>query len=149
MRLRTIIPLIAFMALGLKSCQVVQSVPFKTMGINETGVIQQPVLAELEVLPTKITQSVLVKKAKTFDEAKMMAMAQVLRDTKSDVLFEPKFESTRRGGKLTVTITAYPALYRSFRSITPEDDYILEHMRYRRAEVSEGSLGVVPGKRKR
>lgn len=129
----------SFFALLLSSCQVYQSAPFKSMGISEIGVVQHPVLAELEVLPTKITQTVQVKKVKILDQAKTVAMAQVLKDTKSDVLVEPKFEFKNKGTKLFVTVTAYPALYRSFRSMTPEDDYILEHMRFRRAEVSEGS----------
>ena len=148
MRFIKLIPLIA-LALGLHSCQVIQSIPFKTIGISETGVIQQPVLAELEVSPGKIVHTVVAKKAKTPEEAKMMAMAQVLRETKSDVLVEPQFESTRKGGKHIVTITAYPALYRSFRSITPEDHYILEHMRYRRAEVSESTMGIQASRKKR
>jgi hypothetical protein len=151
MRLSIIVSLLIIMAFGMKSCQVFQSVSYKTMGINETGVIQHPVLAELEVLPTKITQSVVVKNAKTFEEVKALAMAQVIRDTKSDVLVEPKFETKRKGAKLTVTVTAYPALYRNFRSISPEDSYILEHVRYnfKSAELSEGTFGIKPGKKKR
>ncbi|MBK9290915.1 MAG: hypothetical protein IPM52_04750 [Bacteroidetes bacterium] len=148
MRVKHLIAILA-LSLGFGGCQVIQSVPFKSMGINEIGVVQHPVLAELEVLPTKITQTVEVKKAKILDEAKAIAMAQVLKDTKSDVLVEPKFEFKRKGAKLFVTVTAYPALYRSFRSMKPEDEYILEHMRFRRAEVAEGSVGAVPGKRKR
>lgn len=147
MRTRTFIPLIA-VAFAISSCQVTQTIPTKTMGIGESGVIQTPVLAELEVSPTKLTKTVQVKKAKTPDLAKMMAVAQVLKDTKSDLLVEPQYEINRKGGKTFVTVTSYPAIYRNFRSITPDDDYILEHMRYRRTEVTEGSTSVKSRKRK-
>ncbi len=148
MRTRTFITLMAI-ALGLSSCQMIQSIPVKTIGIGETGVIQTPVLAELEVSATKYTQTIQVKKAKTPDEAKMMAVAQVLKDTKSDVLVEPQYELTRKGGKTFVTVTSYPALYRNFRSMIPEDEYILEHMRFRRAEVTEGSAAMMSRKKRR
>lgn len=61
------------------------------------------------------------------NEAKDNITAEVLKTTGCDVLVEPQFEVKRRGFLRggTITVTGYPAIYKNFHNMTPEEAKII------------------------
>ena len=98
-----------------------------TVDITHTGVIQKPIIVDLDVNQTKVTgnsngKSIELQMLK--NEAVKNALAG-----KADVLVEPNFSITSKGGKSHVEVTGFPASYKNFRGIEPSDTTWLKNTR--------------------
>ena len=113
-------------ALLLSSCAVVKSKTAKTMDVYGAGVIQNPVVVDLQVSETKISGSYNASSTMGVESIKQYAVADALSKAGADVLVEPVFETTTSTGRTTAKVTGYPASYSNFRSIEKEDIELLE-----------------------
>lgn len=109
----------------------------KTMDIYGSGVIQKPVVVELEVKETKIVGSVVASSTSSPVQMKNDAVAQAIKKASADVLVEPKFESETLKGKTTVTVSGFPGFYTNFRPVQPADTLLLRIGILQKAEVHQ------------
>ena len=121
----------------LASCTTTRKVETaKTLDIYGPGVIQNPVIADLDVKETKVTGSA-VGRSKETEAVKNMALADAIKKANVDVLVEPSFVIENVGSKSTVTVTGFPATYSNFRKATPADSLMVEASYMHRANVAE------------
>ncbi len=98
----------------------------KTLGITYTGIVQQPLLVDLEVKETKVTGMSSGKyngniASFAIDNTKNAAVEEALKNAgDADVLVEPKFDININGTIITVVVKGYPAFHRNFRPATQE-----------------------------
>lgn len=119
----------------LTSCSTTSRVnTSKTMDIYGAGVIHKPVIVDLDVKDTKVTGTAT---ANMDEDVKNLAVANALKESKADVLVEPKFEIEAKNGKRTATVIGYPATYKNFRPIKPEDAALLNTGIIQKANVYE------------
>ena len=107
------------------SCTTLKSGTSKTMDIVGPGVIHMPVVADLNVRPTKVSHT------KTFSKtagatANSDVVRELLKRENADVLVEPSFESTTSGMKTEITVYGFPATYVNFRAIEEKDIKLIE-----------------------
>lgn len=124
-------------AVLLTSCAAVNKVETaKTLGIYGPGVLQNPVVADLDVRETKVSGSA-TGSSTAPNVVKNMALADAIKKANADVLVEPTFELSTKGGKTTATVQGFPATYRNFRNATPADSLLIQsgHMHYARTAV--------------
>ncbi|MFA5782846.1 MAG: hypothetical protein WC868_11330 [Bacteroidales bacterium] len=123
----------------LTSCTVLKTSTSKTMDIYGAGVIQKPVLVDLDVKETKVTgtATATMTKSTSLETVKQKAVADALKKTNADVLIEPKFETETSGRRTTATVTGFPATFKNFRSITAEDVPLLQVGVIQKADVYE------------
>lgn len=95
------------------------------MPIHGPGVLQNPVMADLDVQEQKVNGTATGRK-RHLDEVKHLAIADALKKANADVLIEPTFVTEIFGSKVTTTVTGYPSNYRNFRSVTAADVPVLE-----------------------
>ena len=124
-----------FAALSLSACSRFHTSTMRTMDIYGPGVLQKPVIADLNVVETRIQGSVTGRKSKGIDNLKQMAVLDALQKSKADVLVEPSFDITRVGRKVTVTATGFPATYANFHSIKSDEVELLKNGFIRKADV--------------
>lgn len=103
------------------SCSVQKATTTKTMDITNIGVIQKPVIVDLDVQQTKITGTASDKTKKGIETIKNEAVKDALSASKADVLVEPNFTVTTKNSTSTVEVTGYPAKYKDFRNIEEKD----------------------------
>lgn len=121
--------LLTVIVLFLTSCTVViRTGTFKTMDINGAGVIQNPVIVDLDVKQTKVKGTAVSDEPVNTEKdnpklnlLKSLAIKNALEGVGADILVEPVFETITQDGKTTVTVTGYPATYKNFRPIKKED----------------------------
>ena len=95
----------------------------KQKDISGVGVIHIPVVADLEVSQTKITEEVDVSN-KTFASeliAARYALRVILNKHKADILIEPTYEFKDK----SIIVSGYPAKYKNFRNIEEKDIKLL------------------------
>lgn len=109
----------------------------KTLDIYGSGVVQQPVVAELEVKIERVTAATQARANSSIETLKSEAVNQAMKKTGADILVEPKFESETIGGRRTVTVTGYPAFYTNFRPMQPGDEFLLNSGVLHKANVYE------------
>lgn len=109
----------------------------KTMDIYGAGVIQHPVIAELDVSNNSVTGSASTNSGEPIAIVKENAIADALLGTNADILVEPVFETVIDGRKKRATVRGFPATYVNFRSATDEDIRLLEAGILQRAETTE------------
>jgi hypothetical protein len=108
------------------------------MGVQGAGVLQHPVIGELEVDIEKVSGSVERSgRVTNIDPLKILAMNDAIKIAGADILVEPTFEIVSENSKTTVTVTGYPASYTNFRSITMDDVPLLEVGQLQKASVYE------------
>ena len=132
--------LISLFVVGLISaaCTTTQkTTTSKSMEVYGAGVIQHPIIAELQVSQRKVSGFASSNRGGTMANIRNSAVADALEGTRADILVEPVFETTREGNRLTATVTGYPATYVNFRSITHDDIPLLEAGVLQRAETVE------------
>lgn len=117
--MKKIILLISLVALFC-SCKVTTS-SVKTFDI-QGAVVQTPLMADLEVNPTKVKA---VAHGENLEAVKIEAMAEALRISNADVLVHPQYKAIGTNGDVTVTATGYPAIYKNFRNMTAQDTSIV------------------------
>jgi len=110
----------------LSSCTVVRSYTTKTTDIYGSGVIQRPVVVELEVSEKKVTGTATERAVKNMDAIKSLAVSDALKKAGADVLIEPQFETVTKAGTTTATVTGYPGNYSNFRNIQSSDVELLK-----------------------
>jgi hypothetical protein len=117
--------LFIMLSLFFTSCKIIESNTSKTLDIYGAGVIQNPVLVDLDVKEVKITETS-TSNVLTIEELKREAVSSAIKNNKVDVLVEPTFKVVTVGVENTVTVTGYPATYKNFRSIKAEDVPLLQ-----------------------
>ena len=143
--------LICISLLFLASCNnaVYKSRTAKSTEINGPGIIQLPVVADLNVRPAKVSYSMNDKRQSlTMRQLKEAAIAGALQEQKADVLVEPTFSIDSKRGVNTVIVTGWPADYTRFRSMDTTDIRLVEAGSLYKAQTST-SLADVEKPRKR
>ena len=102
----------------LSSCNVVRTSTSKTMDVYGSGIIQVPVVVDLDVKATRVSGTAV---GVSMEIAKLDALADAVKKANADVLVEPKFETETTNGNTTVSVSGYPATYKNFRSLTAAD----------------------------
>lgn len=127
--------LIVVAVISLSACSKFHTSTVRTMDIYGPGVLQKPVVAELNVSETRVQSTITGKKSKGIDNLKQMAVLEAVRQAKADVLVEPSFDITTSGRKVTVTANGFPATYTSFHSIKNDEVELLKSGVVHKAEV--------------
>ena len=123
---------------GLASCTTTTKVQTsKSMDIYGAGVIQHPVIGELEVRATKISASLTESSTIHMETLMSMVIADAIKTAEADVLVEPTFTTETTGMRTTITVTGFPATYKSFRLMRQEDVPLLEAGVLRKAKTTE------------
>jgi hypothetical protein len=126
--------------LALNGCVPVQkSATTKTTDIYGAGVLHMPVVVDLDVSQTKSTGSANAVNATFLEAAKQEAIAQILQNSKADVLVEPSYQTVSHGAAITVVVTGYPAFYKDFRKAKAEDIPLLQVGQLKKAETYEAA----------
>lgn len=129
-------------ALVMGSCSHVKTVTntAKSTDIYGPGVLQYPIIVDLEVRETKVTGIGEGKTNENIEVIKQEAIANANKAANADVLVEPVFEFTYTGTtRVSATVTGYPANYKNFRHATAADLPMLQAgilQRPRTAEVT-------------
>jgi hypothetical protein len=134
--MKTKLILFALSTLLMSSCGVFKTYTVKTYDIYGSGVIQKPVIVDLEVSDFKVTGKATAV-GKSLDEVKKLAVYDAIKTANADVLVEPQFITETQSGSTTATVTGYPALYKNFRPITLEDVDMLKAGILQKANVYE------------
>ena len=93
----------------------------KSLSIYGSGVIQKPVIVDLDVKQTKVTATASGKEGSSIEALKAQAVSVAVKNAQSDVLVEPTYIIVTNKGTSTVTVSGFPATYKNFRDITMED----------------------------
>jgi uncharacterized lipoprotein YmbA len=129
--------ILIFLAAAISSCTVTRTSTVKTMDIYGAGVIQKPVIVDLDVKETKVTGTATDHSNVSLETVKQRALVDALKKSNADVLVEPKFDTETTGNKITVTVTAFPATYKNFHPIRQEDVELLKAGVVQKAEVMQ------------
>ena len=109
----------------LSSCTTLKKAETaKTLEIYGPGVIQNPVIADLDVQQQKVRGTASGRTSATAS-LKNMALVNAIKTAKADVLVAPVYELETTGGRTTVTVSGFPATYTSFRSATAADSSLI------------------------
>ena len=90
-------------------------------------VVSTPTMADLEVHPKRVNVTLVDQQWNQFvgvviEKLKQSALLKLQRQSKADVLVEVQYYvDIEEENKVKVTVSAYPATYRNFRSITHKD----------------------------
>lgn len=130
---------IAIAITTLMSCSSLKSTTntSKTLPIYGAGVIQKPVIVELDVKQAKVTAAVTGKMGSNMDVLKAEAVSKAVKNAGADVLVEPTYTIVTQRGTSTVTVTGFPATYKNFRDITIEDVPLIKAGILQTARVAE------------
>lgn len=123
----------------MSSCSVVKTRSAKVADIYSGGIIQKPVIADLDVKDTKVIGTAEARAEVPFSTIKVNAVADALKKASADVLVEPIFESEKANGRTTVTVTGFPASYKNFRTITEGDTALLKYGVYKQVKTYEST----------
>ena len=126
---------IAISSLFLVSCATLKTSTSKSLDIYGSGVIQKPVVADLNVVQTKVTGFAKETASQSVESVKQKAVADALKKSSADVLIEPKFETETKSGYTTALVSGWPATYSNFRVISPDDIPLLQAGILQKAEV--------------
>ena len=128
--------LIIATVLLLSACSTLKTNTSKSMDIYGPGVIQNPVLVDLNVSETKVTGKA-EGLSTSLELIKSEAIANALAPSNADVLIEPKFVIQSVNGHTTIVVTGYPATYKNFRPLKKEDKELLDVGYMQKAEVNK------------
>ncbi len=121
----------------VSSCSVLKTETSKTLDIYGAGVVQTPVLVDLDVQQSKITGTAINS---NLEIAKLDAISDAIGKANADVLVEPTFKTVTSNGKTTATVVGFPATYKNFRTITEKDIELLKAGVIQKAEVHEPQI---------
>jgi hypothetical protein len=109
------------------SCTSKKSSTAKVRDIKGAGVIQYPVVAEMDVRTEKVTGKVEWKGGgPTINTLKEMAITDAVKKANADLLIEPHFDIEIKGRRKVVSVVGYPAYYTKFRNALPSDTIIAQ-----------------------
>ncbi len=120
------------------SCTTIKTTTNKVMDIYGAGVVQTPVIVDLEVKDTKVVGT--ASGVEGEEIVKQKAIEDAVNKSNADVLVEPRFKIENAGGRVTATVTAYPANYKNFRTVKPEEVPLFEVKIIQKAEVVKPQL---------
>ena len=120
-----------------------KTVDAQTMGFVNTGIVQNPLIADLDVVGSRVegTAEGDGRTRITLENLMNYAVKDALSKRNADVLIDPRFEVSAVSDSLTiVNVTGFPALYRNFRIIQNSDFERLERLN----AINEASIGDNP-----
>lgn len=135
------------LVISLGSCSSMKSTTktAKTLPIYGAGVIQKPVIVELDVQQTKVSATVNGQSGSSIENLKAEAVSMAIKNAAVDVLVEPSYTIISNSRTATVTVTGFPATYKNFRDITIEDVPLIKAGILQTARVVEPTM-IVPKK---
>lgn len=119
----------------LPSCGTTKTSTTKSLDIYGSGVIQKPVVVDLNVSQTKVTGYAKGSSRESLETIKLKAVGDALKKANADVMVEPKFDTETKGGYTTAYVSGWPATYSNFRPIATEDIPLLEAGILQKAEA--------------
>ena len=118
--------LLGIIALAFSSCTTskVQSFDYDYLYINKQGIVQRPLVTDLEVGKDKTKLSRTYENV-TVAKAKENIMGEFIQQTNADLIVQPYFSTSTIGSAysatVTVSLTGYPAFYKNIRMYDPKD----------------------------
>jgi hypothetical protein len=152
-----VLPLM-IIAMAVSSCSTLnksKSVDYDYMYINKQGIIQRPLVTDLEVAKEKKTLTRTYNNV-TVGQAKENIMGEFIKDFSCDLVVQPYFSTTSEGTAVkttvNVTVNGYPASYKNIRMYEPKDSANF-HIRafvnnYENKPITNESTEVAPKKKK-
>lgn len=119
------------------SCSVYKTTTTKTMDVSGGGIIQTPVIVDLDVKPNKVSGTATGKKEVPIENVRQSAIADAVKSANADVLVEPRFETTITSSNKTIVVSGYPANYKNFRQMTNADTTLIQVSSLYKASVYE------------
>ncbi|MCB8964227.1 MAG: hypothetical protein H6536_04210 [Bacteroidales bacterium] len=132
-------PVLVLLAMLVSSCSVVKTRTAKIADVYSGGVIQKPVIVDLNVAETKVTGTAEAKTVVPVSKIKEDAVADALKKANADVLVEPIFETVKANAKTTVTVTGFPAYYKNFRLLSESDTALLRYGFYKQVKTYDAT----------
>ena len=108
----------------------------KTFDVAGGGIVQNPLIVDLEVKETKVNGTA-TGYSSSIKAVKQAAVANAISAAGADVLVEPRYSSETVNSQVTVIATGYPATYKNFRALEQEDLPLLEAGASQTANVQE------------
>lgn len=126
----------------LASCSSTKSTTntSKTLSIYGSGVIQKPVIVDLDVKQTRISATANGKSGGNIEALKAEAVSIAVKNAQADVLVEPTYTIVSNRNTSTVTVVGFPATYKNFRDITLEDVPLIKAGILQTARVAEPTM---------
>lgn len=123
------------------SCKVIKTQTAKSVDIYGAGVIHKPIIVDMDVNETKVTGTFAVSGSSNIEEAKGIAVAELVKKENADLLVEPIFEieTFQTGNGMNVKVTGFPAKYKNFRPIQSSDIELLKVGEIQKAKVYEAN----------
>jgi len=118
--------LLILVVFSFASCKTVKMGSSKSLDVLGAGVIQLPVVAELDVSSKKASFTQTFSNSSSSTDTKNEVIRSLLKQYNADVLIEPIFESITQGTKTTLTVSGYPATYKNMRTIEQRDLDLIE-----------------------
>lgn len=130
--------IIALISITVASCGMKTTTnTAKTLRVYGSGVIQKPVIVELDVKQTKVTATISRKLTTNMDALKAEAVSLAVKNAGADVLVEPTYTIVSNRTTSTVTVTGFAATYKNFRDITLQDVPLIKAGILQTARVAE------------
>ncbi len=143
MKNKNLLLVVVILSILVSSCNVMKTNTSKTLDIYGAGVVQNPVLVDLDVKDTKV-EGKAEGSSSSIEAVKQDAVADAIEKANADVLVEPKYKTETSNGKTIATVTGFPATYKNFRPIREEDIKLLEAGITQKAVVHEPVKEVKP-----
>lgn len=151
--------LFAFAAILLSACSATQksrTYDYDHLFITKQGIIQRPLIADMEVGKQKQTISRTYKNV-TVATAKQNVIEEFIRTNNADLIVQPLFttdaQSTSMKTTVVITLSGYPATYKNIRNYEPKDKETLLPCEYiigaQNSPTRTTSEGVIAPKKKK
>lgn len=117
-------------ALVFTSCSTTKSTSYDYdyLMITKQGVIQRPLMADLDVRQEKITVSKTFRNT-TLAVAKQNIVKDFIKTASCDLVVQPSWDTEADAGmgksNIDISLTGFPASYKNFRNYEPKDSSLL------------------------
>lgn len=127
-----------FLMFFIASCATTEeSGTVRTTESYGSGVIQHPVIGELEVNTEKVTGESTTTSGESVSNLKGDALRDAKQKSHAHVIVDPSFDVEASGRDRTVQVTGFPATYTNFRPVTDDDLPLIEAGELSTADVLE------------
>ncbi|MBR5327287.1 MAG: hypothetical protein IKV31_01995 [Paludibacteraceae bacterium] len=124
---------------------------YKTISPTQSVMYTIPLLADLDVAKERITYGERINQnISTLTTAEVEALAlreketviaNALRANNADVLVAPNVSiETDANKNLVIVVTGYPAVYKNFRNITKEDEWVIDKVNAEQSKEKEKNV---------
>lgn len=143
--MKTLFLLILF--LEIVACQTTsyqvssKSSTIRSTEINNSGIIQNPVLVDLDIKESKVFG--ISTGIQSIETHRKMAVSDALKKSGSDIIIQPSFEIRTVDDSVFVTVQGFPGYYKNFRPLKKEDLPILEAGSNAASVIYKSSVQVV------